>query len=621
MSSQRRKNLTAQRRWPLASTAGRIRVLVLAMAVMFSVAGARSVQVQVLDASQYKGQAEDQLKVTRAITPLRGQILDRDGHVLAFTEATVDLVAYPNMLALNGVPGSTKKSDLDAGARLPGIVAPIVAKHTGLSVDDLVAKLSDPSKKYAKLATQVSAGTYDSIQADLKADKSNPLGWTVSKESNAKRLYPMSTVASNVVGYMSNGAGGGGLEKSFQTTLAGTAGKETYESSPSNGKIPLGEQTITPAVNGSSITTTLDSALCWSAQQLLDQKRTEQNLDWGFTVVMEVKTGKLLCLANTPSFNGNEAGQASAEQLGNPAMTSPFEPGSTMKVLTLASVLDAGGATPDTLTHVADSTTGIVSGEHAIHDAHAHGEVDFTTRGIVVNSSNQGTIELTRKAFAKNKQRYLDYLTSFGLGQATNVGLPAEDAGTVPADTIRKTSYALDSVAFGTSLSVNAVQMAAAVNGVMNDGLYVTPSLIASTTSGSGAVSKAEEPATRRVVSSKTSLQMREMMEQMVLANYPAIGVPGYRTAAKTGTAQMGKNNLIMSIVGVAPAEDPQILVYTVFFQKGSRVGGGISTAGPVYQDIMRLALQRYGVQPSADAAQHCTLLPLVAGDPQQKKC
>lgn len=615
-----RKATPGSRRWPLASTAGRIRVLVLALAVMFSVAGARAVQVQVLDASAMAKQAAVQLQVTRDIVPLRGQILDRDGKVLAFTEATVDLVAHPNLIAVNGVPGTTKESDKEAGSKLPAVIASTVARYTGQDPAQLQAALSDASKKYVRLAAQVPVGTYDNIQADLKADKKNPLGWTVEKVSNPRRVYPMNNVASNVLGFMSEGRGGAGLELSFDSALAGTVGTEQYESSK-NGKIPLGDQTLTPAVDGSTVTTTLDSALCWDTQQLIDRQRAARSLDWGFTVIMEVKTGKILCLANSPSFNGNEAGTSNPKTLGNPAMTAPFEPGSTMKVLTLASVLDAGGAGQDTVTHVGSSAEGIKSGEHTISDDHDHGEVDFTTRGILVTSSNQGTIQLARSTFGDKKKKYLDYLDSFGLGQSTDIGLPGENAGKVPSDLILNTGYALDSVAFGTSLTVNAVQMAAAVNGIMNNGVYVAPSILASTTAADGTVTAPTLAAPHRVVSSQTSQSMRSMMEQMVLDNYPTIGIPGYRTAAKTGTAQMGANNLVMSIVGVAPVEDPQLLVYTVFFQQNSRLGAGISTAGPVYHDIMSLALQRYGIQPSPNADKHCMLLPLVAGDKPQKKC
>lgn len=623
----------------LASTAARIRILLIAVAVMFSVAGARAAQFQVLDAADKVDEAADSLQVTRKLSPLRGQILDRDGNVLAFSEATVDLIVAPDTIAGKGTSfdKATAKDKAD-GARIPPAIAPVIARCTGLTSDAVLAKLTERTDKgalkaYVKLATQVGIDVYNCIGADpvVSDAKRNgfgiSLGWVVTKESNPLRVYPMNTVASNSVGYLSGGKGGAGLELAFDSVLTGTDGKEMFETSR-NGKIPLGNSTLVPAVNGSNVTTTIDSGMCWQAQQLIDKRRADANLEWGFSVVMEVKTGKLLCLATTPSFNGNEAAavaKTNPAALNNPAMTAPFEPGSTMKMLTLATVLDAGGATPDSITHVASYADGIQSGSHTIRDSENHGAVDYTTRGILVNSSNQGVIQLARSTFSDKgtagKQRYVDYMTAFGLGQKTNIGLPGENPGVFPADKILGDGYTMDSVAFGTSLSVNAVEMAAAVNAVANDGVYVAPSIVASTTAADGTVTPAPAPVTRRVIKSSTSKDMLGMMENRVLNSYSVIGIPGVRTAAKTGTARMGQNNLIMSIMGVAPAEDPQVLVYTVFFQKGSQSGAGISTAGPVYHDIMSLAIQRYGILPSTDAAAHCMELALEAGDQPRKRC
>lgn len=612
--------------------------MLVLVAVLFSVTGARAVQFQVLDASTEADEALSNMKVTRDIAPLRGQILDNQGRVLAFSEATVDVSVSPSTIAGKGVP-FTKASDADRalGAQIPDLLAPLIARCTEQPPADVRAKLTEMDasgayKQYAKVASQVGIDRYDCIVNDpalteAKATFGFSLAALVKKDPNPKRVYPMSTVASNALGFMSKGAGGGGLELSQNNLLSGTPGREVYDSSR-NGKIPLAESTITPAINGSSITTTIDSAMCWQAQQIIDKRRSDRNLEWGFSIVMEVKTGKLLCLASTPSFDGNNAAAAAQkdpEALGNPAMTSPFEPGSTMKLLTLATVLDAGGATPDSYTHVAATSEGIRSAENTIRDSETHGAVDYTTRGVLVKSSNQGVIELARKTFSSNgadgKQQYVDYLSRFGLGQKTNIGLPGENAGVFPSGKILNDSYTLDSVAFGTSLTVNAVEMAAAVNAVANGGVYVAPSLIASTTSPDGVTTEAAKPATRRVIKESTSTDMLGMMENRVLTSYSTIGVPGVRTAAKTGTARMGRSNLVMSIVGVAPANDPQVLVYTVFFQRGSQVGAGISTAGPVYRDILGLAIKRYGIVPSREASRYCTLQPLIKGEKATKQC
>jgi len=621
--TNRRKVTYVRSRWPLASTAGRLRILLIVFAVLFSVAGGRAVQFQVIEATDKRDEAAALLSVTQKLPALRGQILDRDGGVLAFTNATVTLTASPNVIAGKGTAlASATQAEREAGAKIPALVAPVVARCTGVPEDEVRAKLADSAKKYVRLVQKVGVERYHCIQNDPVITE-NRLSWVVGRESDPTRVYPKNTVASNVVGYLSGAVGGAGLEQSYESVLAGTAGKEIFETKR-NTRLPLGESTITPAVDGTTITTTLDSALCWQTQQLLDAQREKMKQTWGFTVILEVKTGKVLCLANSPTFDGNATGSAEPEHLGNPAMHAPYQPGSTLKLLTLAAVLDAGGATPDSVTHVAAQSEGIRVGTHTVKDSEKHEALDYTTRGILVDSSNQGTIQLMRNTFAsrgtEGKQQYLDYLTSFGLGQKTNVGIPGENPGILPADKIMGDSYTIDAVAFGTSVTVNAVQMAAAVNGIVNDGLYVAPSLVASTTAPDGRVTPAPAPETRRVVASSTSADILGMMEDRALDSYAAIGIPGIRTGAKTGTALMN-GDMISSIIGVAPVEDPQLLVYTVYFQEDSYSGAGISTAGPVYQDVMTLALQRYGILPSADAAAHCLQGPLLAGAEPIKKC
>lgn len=640
MSPQRSTRVTVRRRprWRLASTAGRIRVLLVVVAVMFSVTGARAIQFQVLDASDMASEALANMKVTRDIPAVRGQILDRDGRVLAFSEDTVNITASPNTIAGRGVPFSRASAkDKELGAAIPDVLAPVIARCTSQPVDQVRAKLVEAGgdgvpKQYVRVATQVGVDAYNCIVADqglidARADFGVSLTTLVSKEPAPTRVYPMNTVASNTIGFLSGGKGGAGLELSQDALLRGTPGEEAYDTSR-NGKIPLAESTLTPAIHGTSITTTIDSGMCWQTQQLIDRQRSDRSLAWGFSVVLEVKTGKLLCLATTPSFDGNNAAaiaKSDPSALGNPAMTAPYEPGSTMKLLTLATVLDAGGATPDSLTHVTSTAEGIKSADHTIRDADRHGAVDYTTRGILVNSSNQGVIQLARSTFSDKgeagKQEYIDYMHAFGLGQKTNIGLPGENPGVFPADKILGDSYTMDSVAFGTSLSVNAVEMASAVNAVANGGMYVAPSLVAATTAPDGAVTPSPASTTRRVIKKSTSSDLLGMMENRVLDSYDRIGIPGVRTGAKTGTARMGKSNLITSIVGVAPIEDPQVLVYTVFFQRGSQIGAGLGTAGPVYKDIMSLAIQRYGILPNAAASKYCQMQPLERGQQPTKKC
>lgn len=583
----------AGRRWPLAASAGRLRVLVLVLAVMFSVCGARAVQVQVLDPNGIAQEAAQQMQVTRSIEAERGTIYDRNGQVMAFTEDTVNIIADPAMIASNGKePSTMRDADRQRAQRAPAELAKIVAARTGEDAGQIEAKLRNTTSRYAVLARQVTSSTYAAVASDVDAG-----GWIgIFREPNPRRNYPMGSVASNVVGFMNQNKGAGGLELALNSKLAGAQGKETYQTSP-KGKIPLGTQVVTPAVDGENVTLSLDSGLQWQTEQRLAQAVKDNKASWGIGIVMDVKTGRLLTLANTPSFNSNDPGKATPEALGNRAVTNVYEPGSTMKVLTLGSLLDAGLTNPDEITHIGPT---IKVGDNEVKDAFKHGDMDLTTRGILVRSSNIGTITLARRM---DKGTTAGYLKSFGLGQRTGVGLPGESAGRIPNEKMR--DYTRDGVAFGTSLSVTAVQMAAAVNSVVNGGVYVAPTIVQSTTGPDGKVDEAPLGATHRVISDSASAQMRDMMEQMVIHYKDQLYIPGYRTAAKTGTAwgidpKTGKyKGLVTSIIGVAPMEDPQILTYIVI-GKDDRSGAGLGVAGPVYKDIMSLAIPRYGIKPSA---------------------
>lgn len=599
-SSQRRPRARSSiRRVPLASSAFRLRVLLLALAMMFSLVAARAFQIQVISAKAMASEAAQKMTVARDIPAQRGSILGRDGQVMAATEATINVIADPKMISTNGKePEAMRTKDEERGRKAPAEMAAIIARHVAVPVAEIESKLRKTDSQYQLIAKQVPSSAWVELIAEL--NKGDYVG--VFREPNPRRVYPMGTVASNVVGYMSQGKGLGGLEYSAEATLAGVNGRETYETSP-NGKIPLGNQVLTPAVDGQDVQLTLDPDLQWMVEQRLKARIDEVQGNWGVALVMDIETGELLTMANYPSFDSNEFGKGNAEDMGNRAVTAAYEPGSVQKVLTLSALLDAGLTTPDSTYRIGPK---VQVGDHQISDSVDHGEMDITTRGILVNSSNVGAITAARH-MESNKLR--QYMQGFGLGTRTNLGLPGEASGSLPPENMP--SYQADSMAFGYGLSVTSVQMAAAVAGVANGGVYTEPSLVKAT-GRPGAMTPAPAPATRRVISEETSRQMVEMMEQRTIHNFAQIGVPGYRTGAKTGSARLasasGYSGQVASIIGVAPVEDPQVLVY-VLVARPDTAGAGLGMAGPVYKDVMSLALPRYGVQPHNDI--NNTQLPL----------
>jgi cell division protein FtsI (penicillin-binding protein 3) len=289
-------------------------------------------------------------------------------------------------------------------------------------------------------------------------------------------------------------------------------------------------------------------------------------------------------------------------------MTDVYEPGSVEKVLTLSALIDAGKATMRTRVTVPPN---LPSGDRIIHDWFGHRTLHMTLAGVIAQSSNIGTV-LASRNFETGQLR--DYLTKFGLGQRTNVGVAGETQGILPDPSIW-TSMTQDRIAFGQSLSVNALQMAAAVNTIANGGVRVSPSLVRGTAVTNDGQQVGTDTATEeRVVSKRAAHQMSLMMERVVdpdVGVAPAAQIPGYRVAGKTGTAQrVGplcgcyNGTFTVSFAGFAPADKPRFTVYVVV-QNPRNGGGGGSVGGPAFAKIMSYALRRYGVPPTGTAPSH----------------
>ena len=419
-------------------------------------------------------------------------------------------------------------------------------------------------------------------------------------ESDPLRTYPNRTLASNVVGFVNGeGKGAAGLEGLLDPQLTGIPGQEVYERS-TYGRIPLGTSVLTPPVNGASYSLTLDADLQWFAEQALADGIAKAGAKTGSVLVMNPNNGEILALATAPSFDSANPGATDAGNLGNRTVTEAYEPGSTEKVLTMAALTDSGLVTPDTKVDVPAS---IASGSGTVTDSFEHGRLKLTARGVVAQSSNIGTIKLARQM---DKAKLHEYLTSFGLGSAPGSGLPAETAGSLPGADMA--DYTRDQISFGQGLSVSVVQMGAALSAVVNGGTYHQPRIIHSATNPDGTPIALATPASRRVISEDASGMVVNMMESVITSVSSERAIPGYRTAGKSGTAQRYDssckcyNGYTSSFVGIAPAENPQLLVYVVLDQP-TNGNLGSQLALPVVNNVLQMALPRYNVAPSSTPA------------------
>jgi len=584
----------------------------IAVAVVLSL---RCIYVQGLDLAGNAGKAL--MPETVSIPATRGSITDRNGQILAESVPAVNITADPTIVASNGVPeplSLLNKMKAQAG---PGIIAGIMEAYLGGNYQDYYDKLTQVTGsdgndiRYVVLARNVL--TYNDLPV---TDVLSKLGYVgLYREQASVRNYPNGTLAANQLGFMtfsnelqSEGkypwVGGDHLEYALNSTLAGVDGQEIYESSP-YGRIPTGTSVVKAPQEGVSYQLTLDIGLQYMQDQRLAAAVEETGSRSGMAITMSVKTGELLAMSTYPTFDPNDPGSASDDDRGNRLIRDAYEPGSVEKVLTMAALVDQGLVEPDTRVIVPGK---IQSGDSLIGDAWSHDTIRLTAAGVVANSSNIGTILLARQT---TKETLTSYLSSFGLGQPTGVGLPGEASGHLPDATM--SDQTRDNIAFGQGLSVTAVQEAAAINAVANGGVYISPTLIKSATTADGNPVEVAGPTTHRVISEESSATVLEMMEQVPIANPGFFEIDGYRTASKSGTAEAIDpscgcyNGRVVSYVGVAPAENPDLLTYVVLDHPAGGVTG-TSGAAPVVHDVMSVALSRYAAPTSTTPTPHLQL-------------
>ncbi|SDR70379.1 peptidoglycan synthetase FtsI [Nocardioides scoriae] len=575
----------------------RLRIGLIAITMLLSLFGARLFQIQGIDARSYTSRAEAAGAITIDLPAKRGRILDRDGQPLAESVAGLMLVADP----------ATTRPHAEA-------IAKVMAERLDLDYFDLLTKLTKQGTNFVYLARRVPSTLATSVIEELRTRELPG----VDTRSDPLRHYPDGDVAANLLGFINDaGEPGAGLELAFDRLLAGKDGKETYEVGGGN-RIPLGENSTVEPVDGQDLRLTIDRDVQWFSQRVLCSAVQQVQAESGSAVVMDTRTGELIALADCPTFNPNRATESPEELLGSRAVSDVYEPGSVEKVLTFASLLDANKVTPSTRYTVPGELPVL---DRVIGDWFDHGTLQLTSAGILAQSSNIGT---TLAASQFSATQLHDYLTRFGLGERTDIGLPGESRGLLPGASDWST-LSRAQISFGQGLSVNAVQMAAAVNAVGNAGELVEPSLVEGEERTDDGLEVGTATATkRRAVSAKAAAEVSQMMELVTtpdVGTAPGAGIEGYRVAGKTGTAQQAGGDcscyadggVAVSFGGFAPADDARFTVYVVV-NKPAAGGSGAGTAGPVFRKILSYVLQKYAVAPTGTAPS--TLPTTWADDP-----
>jgi cell division protein FtsI (penicillin-binding protein 3) len=567
----------------------RLRFALVAALVVFTVFGGRLFQLQGLDASALAAKALASRSITEPLPAHRGDILDTTGAVLATTverrNITVDQRLVSQYLIRDDVPNARKGV---AGAAR--VLSPVLR----LSVPALVKKLSG-DRRFGYVVKGVAPNVWREVAR---------LGIPgLFSEQASRRTYSNGQVAASVIGFLGkDGTPLSGIERTENGLLQGTDGKLTYEQGRNGQQIATGLSSETEPVAGRSVQLTIDRDLAWKAQEALARQVKLTGARSGQAVILDTRNGDVLALADAPTFNANAPGAAPAADRENRTLIDVFEPGSTSKVITAAAALEEHKVKPGTRLKV-DGT--IRRGGKTFHDSHQHAVENLTFAGVLAKSSNVGTIRVGEKLSPATMH---DYLTRFGLGSPTGVGLPESRGILAPArEWSNSQRY---TVLFGQGLSVTALQSASVFATIANNGVRVTPRLIKATTDAEGRMKALPAAKKTRVVSAKTAKQLRLILESVVGDDGTAVeaSIPGYRVAGKTGTAQAYDDKChcyagyTASFVGMAPADDPRLVV-AVFLQQPVRGYYGGTVAAPVFQEVMTYALAREGVAPSGTKA------------------
>ncbi|WP_280828233.1 penicillin-binding protein 2 [Mycobacterium sp. OTB74] len=573
-------------------------VLLIAAVQLFSLQGPR--------AAGLRAEAAGQLKVTDVEKAVRGSIVDRKNAKLAFTIEARALTFQPVRIRQQLTDAKTKMPAKapDPDKRLNEIAVGVAGLLNNKPDAQTVLKKISGKDTFVYLARAVDPSVADAIT------KKYP---EVGAERQDIRQYPGGSLAANIVGGIAwDGHGLLGLEDAFDAKLSGTDGSVTYDRGSDGVVIPGSYRDRHDAMNGSTIQLTLDNDIQYYVQQQVQQAKDLSGAHDVSAVVLDAKTGEILAMSNDNTFDpSQDVGRQDAKQMGNLAVSSPFEPGSVNKIITASSVIEFGLSNPDEVLQVPGTLN---MGGVTIHDAWGHGTEPYTTTGVFGKSSNIGTLMLAQRV---GPERFADMLKKFGLGQRTGSGLPGESSGLVPPiDQWSGSSFA--NLPIGQGLSMTLLQMTGMYQAIANDGVRIPPRIVKSVVAADGSHLDQPRPDGVEVVSPETARTVRNMLRAVVQKDprgtqqgtgWPA-AVEGYQVAGKTGTAQQinpacgcyYEDHYWITFAGMAPADDPRYVVGIMANNPQRNPDGspGHSMA-PLFHNIAAWLLQRDNVPLSAD--------------------
>ncbi len=486
--------------------------------------------------------------------PERGVIYDRHGAALAANGADYQISITPNQV--------TEPDELATA------LAPILQEQRY----QLLAKLQS-NRPYVLLAGRVS----EEMAATLEALPYEG----VQVDALPIRFHPQQDMMCDTLGYVDyDGNGGSGLEGYYQRELAGEAASHTVNLSP------LEIRQHTTAREGADLFLTIDRTIQYTVEKHLKEALEEYEAPGGEIIVMDPRTGAILAMASAPCFNPDAFYEAEADDLLNPLVSNIFEPGSVMKLITMAAALDSNTVTPQS-TYFDEGELWIGGFKTVNWTRMAHGTVDMTT--LLAQSYNVGAATL---GLWMGQDTFYDYMQRFGFGRPTGIDLMAESSGLLPlpGDSTWTESY-MPATTYGQSIATTSIQMITALSALANDGKMMQPYLVKEIHYADSTYIH-EPTVLSQPISPQSAHALTAMAVEALNTAIPEAYVPGYTVAGKTGTAQIAENgvynpdDIIGTFAGWLPADDPELVVYVKIDRPN--IPWGSKTAAPTFSKLAK---------------------------------
>jgi cell division protein FtsI (penicillin-binding protein 3) len=538
--------------------------------------GARLVQLQVTQHDDLTARARNQQLGAIETSPVRGQLLDRQGRELARSIDTESFFADPREI-------------LDTGE-----TARRIASVTGQDRVELANRLGDArdaNKKFVWIIRRLDVASANKLDA-LTLDG-------VYSRKEAKRFYPNDSLAAHVLGFVGlDEIGQSGVEQYYNEKIRGQSGKLYLEMDRDRRAFESYEVQPHP---GQTVVLTIDQTIQYRTEQALGAAVGRAHAKSGTAIVMDPQTGEILALANAPSFDPNQPPKGSAEDRVNGALQTTYEPGSTFKVVVYSAAIEKGLVRPEDRI---DCQMGqITVAGRLIHDHHAFGIL--TIADALAQSSNVGAIKLG--LLVGNESMY-EYIKRLGFGARTGIDLTGESPG-ILRSLSRWQPSSIGSIAIGQEIAVTPLQMATAYCVIANDGMLVKPHLVRELRSPEGAVLFQARPEAHRALMPETTAALRNMFEDVTLRGTARRAqLNGYTAAGKTGTAQKvdpkthtySTTKFVGSFVGFAPVKNPAVVIIVVIDEPQGAYHGG-DVAAPVFREIAEQILPDLSVLPDTE--------------------